>query len=186
MRCLFPFLPLHTLLKKSEIFTTSEKFIYVAMTARFCLTTMCILIYIYDDFIVLKEPNYSRVTISLNNMDMGVIIVGPESGQSNIKYMGFKDGKKSKMILSDQVFQLSSDIVIVSSSNILRPTTMDLLKATLNILNHCKTMLKVSGKMRWMKEVMKPFNKLKSVPHATCRVFISPKQAREIHALQGE
>jgi len=69
---------------------------------------------------------------------------------------------------------------------IIRPTTMDLLKATLNIFNHCKTMLKASGKMRWMKEVMKPFNKFKYVPHATCRVFIWPKQAREIHAPQGE
>jgi len=41
---------------------------------------------------------------------------------------------------------------------------MDLLKATLNMLNHCKTMLKMSEKMMWMKEVMKPLNMLKYVP----------------------
>jgi len=37
-----------------------------------------------------------------------------------------------------------------------RPFTMDLLKASSNTLNHWKTMLKMSGKMMWMKEVMKP------------------------------
>ena len=67
----------------------------------------------------------------------------------------------------------------------LRPTTMDLLKTTLNILNHCKTMLKMSGKMRWMKEVMKPFNKFKYVPAGHMSRFHWPKQARVSHAPTG-
>ena len=62
---------------------------------------------------------------------------------------------------------------------------MDLLKATLNILNHCKTMLKMSGKMMWMKEVMKPLNMLKSVPVSHVAQFYLTKQAREKHAQKG-
>jgi len=63
---------------------------------------------------------------------------------------------------------------------------MSLLKAIFNILNHCNGVVENDGKMMWMKEVMKPFNKLKSVPVGHVSRFYWPKQAREIHAPQGE
>jgi len=69
---------------------------------------------------------------------------------------------------------------------VLRPSAMSLLKAIFNILNHCNGVVENDGKMMWRKEVMKQINMLKVWPNCHASRFYWPKQAREIHAPQGE
>jgi len=68
----------------------------------------------------LEEPNASGMTLSFNNVDRIVTIIRTKIGHLGKRNMSFKNNKKSRVILSDHVFQMSSGIIIVSPSDIPR------------------------------------------------------------------
>jgi len=68
---------------------------------------------------------------------------------------------------------------------ILRPTTMALLKATLNMLKPCNGGVENDGKMRWRKEVMNHLNMFNSAPRGHVARFRWMRGARVMHAPTG-
>jgi len=68
----------------------------------------------------LEEPNASGVTLGFNNVDQIVTNIRTKIGQLEKRNMSLKNNKKSRVVLSDHVFQMSFGIIIVSPSDIPR------------------------------------------------------------------
>jgi len=69
---------------------------------------------------MLKEPNSSGVTASFNNMNRGVSHIRPKDREFSKRNMCFKNSHKSRLMLTNQLFQMSSCVTTESPSDVPR------------------------------------------------------------------
>jgi hypothetical protein len=69
---------------------------------------------------MLKEPNSSGVTASFNNMNRGVSHIRPKDREFRKRNMSFKNSHESRLMLTNQLFQMSSCVTTESPSDVPR------------------------------------------------------------------